>query len=134
MNEYTISVSHAGFTIGIAIVQYVRNSLDPSRRADSSTASEMPDSINCFIRNIPSVAPQAGIITAQYESISPSVLIVIKLTMDATVVWNIRDIFTSRNIILPPGNLIFEIAYAASEPNTRLPNVPTTEISTVLNM
>ena len=57
-----------------------------------------------------------------------------KLVTAVTVWWNIREVLTVLNIILPPGNLILAIAYAAREERKRLPNVPITEVNTVLNM
>jgi hypothetical protein len=51
-----------------------------------------------------------------------------------TVEWNIREVLTVLNITLPPGNLIFAMAYAAIEERNRLPVVPTTATNTVLKM
>ena len=50
LHSKEISVSHAGLTIGIAMVRNVLNSLAPSSLADSRTVSGTDDSINCFIR------------------------------------------------------------------------------------
>ena len=66
--EYTIMVNHAGFTMGMAMEKNVRNSLAPSSRADSRTASDTEESMNCFIRYKPRVEPHAGTMTAQYVS------------------------------------------------------------------
>ena len=57
-----IRVSHAGLTIGIAMIRKVLNSLAPSRRADSRTVSGTEVSINCFIRYRPIVVAIEGTI------------------------------------------------------------------------
>ena len=71
---------------------------------------------------------------AQYVSIQFSALIIIKEVIAVTVEWNISDVLTVLNIHLPPGNLIFAMAYAASEEKNRLPTVPVMEVKTVLKM
>ena len=129
-----ISVNQAGLTIGIAICQKVRISLQPSRRALSSTSSEIEESINCFIRYRPMVEPHAGIIIANTLSIRPRYDNVKKFAIAVTVEVNIRDFCINQNMPFLPGKGIFETAYAASELNSKLPNVPAAVINTVLNM
>ena len=58
----------------------------------------------------------------------------IKQVTAVTVLWNMRDVLTSLNIVFPPGNAIFAIAYAARDEKNRFPSVPATDVNTVLNM
>ena len=59
-----ISVSQAGFTVGMTMRKKIRISPAPSIFAASSMAFGTL-SINCFIRNSPSGEPNAGIINAR---------------------------------------------------------------------
>ena len=64
-NENTIKVNQPGFTIGITMLQKVRNSPLPSMRAASRTVSGTICSMNCFIRYRPMEEENAGRISAQ---------------------------------------------------------------------
>ena len=65
--EKMMSVSHAGLTLGMTIVQKMRSSFAPSIFADSISDMGSP-SMNCFIRNSPIGAANAGRMTAQCVS------------------------------------------------------------------
>jgi hypothetical protein len=71
---------------------------------------------------------------ARYVSNQPNSDIIIKEVIAVTVEWNISEVCTVLNINFPPGNLIFASVYAAKEAINRCPNVPITEVNTVLNI
>ena len=91
-------------------------------------------SINCFIRYRPSVEPHAGTIIAQYVSSQPNTDIIINEVIAVTVALNISESCTIENIVFPPGNFIFAIVYAARDAINKWPNVPATDVNTVLKI
>ena len=71
---------------------------------------------------------------ARYVSIQPIMESVMKFTIPVTVAVNIRDFWMSQKKPFAPGKSILARAYAQRDARTRLPNVPPTEMRTVLKM